>query len=123
MLQSASGWSSFYVLHSRLKKARAAIHFHISEGVARSPLKSPFGSIEFSDAIPAPVLYDFIFFVETKLKTKNVNAIIIKSYPQIYHSNQASMLGSFLMNHNYGTSAEVGSFLDVTNSSAEAGFN
>lgn len=123
MLQSTNGWCSFYVLHSRLKKARAAIHFHISQGVARSPLKSPFGSIEFSDTLPARVLFDFISYLEEKLRREKIQTIIIKNYPHIYHTSQASMLTTFLLNQNYKASAEVGSFLDVTSSPVETGFN
>lgn len=123
MLQAETGWYSFYVLHHRLKKVRAAIHFHLSDQVARSPLQNPFGSMEFSEALPADVLFEFILYMESELRAEGAVKMVIKHYPQIYQPHQASLIASFLLNRNYLPLAETGSYIEVWKGAAGTGFN
>lgn len=122
-LQAESGWRSFYVIQSRLKKIRGAVHFHVSGEKAVSPLRSPFGSFEFVGAMPTRVLYDFVTYVEEQLRQSGVRTVIITSYPQCYFPDQASLLETFLINQGYFVSAHPGSFIEIASESVEKRFN
>jgi hypothetical protein len=115
MLQASAGWHSYYILDEKHKKVSGAIHFHVSDGVARSPLRSPFGSAEFSESLPATVLFEFLKFFELKLKERGVSRIMIKNYPQAYAESQSVLLQVFLLNLNYSiVNAEAGSVIEVS---------
>ena len=121
LLQSAEGWHSFSVLNSKYYEIAAIIYFHIDEGVARSPLKSPFGSIEFSSSLAPIVLFRFLEFIESRLKARNVQRIIIKDCPSLYRPAQSAILQTFLFNLNYAVAdAEVGAIIPVTDSKFES---
>jgi hypothetical protein len=114
LLQSKEGWVSFHVLNEKYKKTSASIHFIVVNDVARSPLRGPFGSIEFAETLPANVLFQFIEFVEDQLAKKNVKKIVIKNPPQLIHGNKAAIFYTSLFNLGYGVEdAEVGSVIQV----------
>lgn len=113
-LQSRLGWHSFYAVREDKKLIRAQIHFHIEKGIASSPFKNPFGSLEFSDAFTPKELYEFIKHVEDKLREKGVNEIKIVSYPQLYNSSRTSLLYTFLINHGFSVNeAELSACIEV----------
>jgi hypothetical protein len=113
-LQSTVGWTSFFILHEKNKKAIAAVYFHLADGIAKSPLKNPFGSIEFSDSTPLPLLYDFVLFIEQKLRARNIREIVVKAPPQKY-SPHAAIVNIFLLNNNYNvTHAKAGAVIEIT---------
>jgi hypothetical protein len=115
MLQANEGWHSFCVLNSKHHKISAIIHFHIKDDTARSPLKSPFGSVEFSEQIAPVVLFRFFEFVESRLKARGVQRIIIKDCPSLYRPAHSAILHTFLLNLNYSVlDAEVGAIIPVT---------
>lgn len=114
-LQASEGWLSFYILNFKYKTVRAAIHFYIASTCAKSPLRSPFGSVEFSNKLPVKILFEFVVFFESALKTKGVKHITIKNYPQIYESYHATLFQVFLLNLKYTISqAEISSVITVT---------
>lgn len=113
-LQSKSGWVSFYALREDKKLVLAHIHFFISKKNASSPLRNPFGSLEFSIAITPKEIFDFITWIEAQLLKKGIHDITIKSYPQGYNPVQAGMLSTFLFNHGFQIqAAELSSIIDV----------
>jgi hypothetical protein len=115
LLQSREGWHSMYAIRTDKKLVRAQVHFHIDNDVATSPYKNPFGSFEFSDAMTPKELFDFIRFVEESLMAKGVKKIIIKSYPQLYHSARTSLLYTFLINHGFiANEAELSACIEVS---------
>ncbi len=115
MLQAVEGWHSFTALNSRHEKVSAIIHFHVNGDTAQSPLKSPFGSVEFSDTISPMVLFRFLEFVESRLKARGVKKVTIKDCPSLYRPAQSAMLHTFLLNLNFSISdAEVGAIIPVT---------
>ena len=87
ILQSLTGWHSFFILDDREKKICGAIHFHVLEGVALSPLRSPFGSLEFADDLDQKVLSGFIEYFQQQLQALNVSKIMIKNPPELYSSH------------------------------------
>lgn len=114
-IQSNSGWHSFYALRSEKKVARARVHFHINDNEAISPYKNPFGSFEFSDSLPKKEFYDFIRWVEAQLTDRGIKRIEIKSYPQLYNSNGAAILTTFLLNLGYRVrNAELSACIEVS---------
>jgi hypothetical protein len=113
LLQASTGWSSFFILHPKTIKVVAAVYFHVSDSIARSPLKNPFGSIEFADGVPLPLLFQFLEFIEQKLRSKNISAIIINAPPQKY-SHHTALLSIFLLNNDYKIKqAKVGAVIEV----------
>lgn len=124
LLQASNGWHSYHILDQKHQQVSGAIHFYVSGGVARSPLRSPFGSVEFSEALPAAVLFAFLQFVEKKLIERGVTRVMIKSYPQAYAERQSVMLQTFLLNLGYGVvNAEMASVIDVTATPAVRNFH
>jgi GNAT acetyltransferase-like protein len=114
-LQAPEGWHSFYVLNKKKKKVSAAIHFYIDRGIAKSPLRNPFGSFEYAESLRPIVLFLFIEFVEAQLIAKGVARLIIKTPPQAYHHEQTALLYTFLLNNNYRVSnAEIASGIEVS---------
>jgi hypothetical protein len=113
-LQSTEGWHSFYIVHEKQKKISAAIHFHLSGKIAKSPLRAPFGSLEFAQSTPLDVVFDFLLFFEERLRSMGVTGIVIKNYPNAYNDQNASVSQTFFTNLNYViTAAEVDSVMDV----------
>lgn len=99
--QSSDGWLTFSLIDENAKKIVAQIHFLISNEVALSPFKAPFGSFEFSASLSPEALLDFIVDVGNKLKEKSVRKIQIKDAPQIYRPEQAALLSVLLQNAGY----------------------
>lgn len=115
LLQSSKGWVSYAALNNKHQKVSAIIHFHIENNIARSPLKSPFGSVEFSEHLSPVVLFRFLEFIESRLKARGVQTIIIKDCPSLYRAAQSALLHTFLLNLKYVVSdAEVGAIIPVT---------
>jgi hypothetical protein len=114
MLQGATGWLSFYLLNQRKEKAIAGIHFHLKDQCGRSPYKAPFGSVECTAGINAKLLYQFLEYVELKLKQKGVCEVYIKNPPHAYDPRRSSLLDTFLLNEKYiVTEAELSAIIPV----------
>lgn len=105
---------SFYLIDKKRRSAVAGIHFHVSEGCARSPLKAPFGSVEFSTPIHPPALFEFLGWMERSLAKKGVREIFIKNAPRAYSPGNSSLVEPFLINLGYTVSdAEVSAVIPV----------
>jgi hypothetical protein len=114
-LQSSGNWQSFYILNQKSKRISAAMHFHVYGNLAQSPLRSPFGSMEFSKEVSAELIFDFLKFVEASLKEQSISRIVIKNYPQAYAKDQSVLLHTFLVKLGYTIAkAEVGSVIEIT---------
>jgi hypothetical protein len=124
LLQAAVNWQSFYILNQKRKRVSGAVHFHLSEGVAQSPLRSPFGSVEFTNEIPAEILFEFLKSVEGSLREQGISTIRIKNYPQAYSEQESILLQSLLINLNYRiVSSEIDSVIEVTSEDGADFFN
>lgn len=114
-LHPAGEATAFYLLDERRKKIMAEIHFRITDHLARSPFRAPFGSVECSSDIQPQVLYRFIEDFELRLKNKGVTDIYIKNPPHVYAPAKLSLLETFLLNQHYtATDAEVDAVIEVT---------
>lgn len=114
-LQSPTGWRTFVV--EKKDEIVAQVRFHIDHNVALASLKSPFGTIQFKDDLPAEVLFSFIQFCEEELQKTAVDTIVLKNPPTVYAPFQNELLSVSLLNLGYQiTSAEVGAVVLVENS-------
>lgn len=94
-LQPGKNKFSYYLIKKHNEEIYARCTFFIEDGIAHSPLKSPFGSIEFSEKVFFELLSEFWDLAEADLKEKGVMEIRIKNYPVCYNPQNAQML-SFL---------------------------
>jgi GNAT acetyltransferase-like protein len=120
-IQSAENWHSFSVLNKKYKTVEGIFFVHICEDVARSPLRSPWGSFEISPSIPNVTLYEFLEFVESRLRAKGVKKITIKEPPSSFQPDRAALLHTFLFNLGYHISnAEIGAVIHTSSNSFES---
>jgi hypothetical protein len=113
-LHDVSGLLSFYLLDQKKEKAIAGIHFHLKDHLARSPYKAPFGSVECTADINAKLLYQFLEYVELRLKEKGAREVYIKNPPHGYDPRRSSLLETFLLNEKYSISqAELSAIIPV----------
>lgn len=114
-LQESKQVISFYVLNATQKKAAAAIHFHLENGLARSLFRAPFGSVEFSPKLVPGILYEFLEYVESQLKKRDISDVFIKSPPQGYEPLRSSLPETFFLNQKYVISeAEISTLIWVS---------
>jgi len=108
-LQASEGWHWFYISQEKRQAIVASVFLHFDGAVASSAVRSPFGTIEFSDVTPIDVLYAFIAFVEERSKSAGIRTIELKLPPLLYSPSQGSLLQTFLFNQGYGVkNAEAG---------------
>jgi hypothetical protein len=116
LLQSEIGWYSFYLLEHSDRKIISAIHFNVQDTLAKSPLRSPFGSIESSASLSADLLERFLIFVQEELKKMSVKKLSIKHYPNIYNAALTDSLKPILEILHYKTIAtETSSIIPIEN--------
>lgn len=106
---------SFFLLGKNQSIAYAGVHFFIEDGVARSPLRAPFGSFEFYSQLVPRKLYEFLQYVERQLRHKGVKQILLKNPPHAYAPSGSALLETFLLNQQYSVhEAEVSAVIPVT---------
>lgn len=114
LLQSREGWQTYYALNTKHARIEALLHVHVEEGVARSPFKSPFGSVELSDDLPPLVLFRFLEFAEARVKARGARSIVIRNPPHDYNAAAGTLLQVFFTNLGYRLAqAETGSMIAV----------
>jgi len=114
LLQSPSGWHSFFVIHAKEKKAVAGIHFYVEGNVAQSPSRAPFGSVDCVDDLPSQVLFEFLRFIDDGIKKTGVHQVTIKHSPAAYAPRREALLQTFLLNLGYRVAhAETGAIIPV----------
>lgn len=91
------------------------MRFHIADGVARSPLRAPFGSLDLKPGLAPRVVFDFLIFVEDKLRNMRVTRMVVKNPPDLYDSQRMALLANFFLTHQYQIiDAEVGAIMPVS---------
>jgi GNAT acetyltransferase-like protein len=78
----------FYWVEKTKSSAYAHIAFSTEESEASSPLKAPFGGVEYADDLSAADLCTFLIFVEKELKTKSVKYLNISQAPESYRNQK-----------------------------------
>jgi hypothetical protein len=100
-IQSPDHWISYYVLGQKEKKIYGEIHFHVTDRIASSPCRSPFGSVDASVNIEPATLFKFLEYVDASLGIKGIRKVIIKGPPTIYQNKIQVLVQTFLLNLKY----------------------
>jgi hypothetical protein len=109
----ASEWSHFYLLRKANQKVMAQVSVHITEHVARSPLRAPFGSFLFSEKLAPIILYEFVQQVEKLLAKLGVSVFTVIE-PPLYYRKNGELLHTILINLGYRISnAELSSGIRI----------
>lgn len=112
-LQSAHGWRTFCVVCE--DEMLACMRFCLIDGVARSPLRAPFGSFDTKGSLSPEIVFNFLTFVEEQLKRAGVSEIVIKNPPDLYNPELMTLLSNFFLTHQYRVSeAEIGAVIPVS---------
>ncbi|HYG19697.1 MAG TPA: hypothetical protein VD816_12245, partial [Ohtaekwangia sp.] len=113
-LGAPEGWITFYALHNRHQRIDALVHVHLTDGVARSPVKAPFGGVEYAGGVSPLILFQFLEFVESRLRSMGATSWTIKSPTFHYQESSLSLLHVFLLNRGFAVAdAEVGCTIDL----------
>jgi len=122
-LQKKSGWRWYYARHIKRDHVVMSLFLNIDNGVARSAVRSPYGTIECTENLPAEALYDFLKYVEQHLQLNGVTRVMLKTPPFHYPVGSNGLLQPYLLNLGYRIAdAEVGAVRFTTNPFA-AGLN
>lgn len=114
LLQSSSGWQSYFLVREDAQKQMAAIHFNLRNDIASSPSSAPFGSVEFSKKLQPKDRYEFLHQVEADMKNKGVRIVRIKNPPEAYDPASSSLLNVMLFNLGYHVAhAEISAIIAV----------
>jgi hypothetical protein len=101
-LQPCKNRHSFYLIKKHDEVIHARCTFFIENGVAYSPYKGSFGSIEFSDKVFFNLLEEYWDYVEADLRSKGVKEFFIKNYPVCYNPPHAQMLSFLFSTKGFG---------------------
>jgi hypothetical protein len=113
-LQCPTGWRWFYARNQKSRNVEASLYLNVNDGAASSAPRSPFGTIESSPRFPPQYLFDFVGFVEERLRRKKVERLVIKTPPQEYNLDRSTVLQPILFNKGYSVvDAEIGSVLNI----------
>lgn len=121
-LQSTSSLRSFSIQNNG--EVEALVHFHIHNGQALSPYRSPFGSFIFSEELSDSTLTEFVMYCEKKLIDDRVKTIVIKNQPEGYSFKKNILLSEVLQKLSYSiTKEETSAILPITDKLFEAGLH
>ncbi len=118
-LQSKSGWHVFTLQDVSSADIIARIAFHLKAGIAESPFRAPFGSIEIYRKISKHQLDGFLKEVMERLSQLPVRKVIIKNFPTIYNERHAHLIHSVLSELKFTSHQEVDSCILVGKGSFE----
>jgi hypothetical protein len=120
-LQASSGWASYAAINKKTEQLEAFIHYHLERKVARSPLRSPYGSFVFSKNISTDRLSEFIDFTEQKLREKGINRIWLRNSPEAYDLANNDRLHNILLKQGYEIELEeVSTLIPISDDSFES---
>lgn len=111
-LQASENWKVFGLKVNG--KAALQLAFHIKGGIAQSPLKAPFGSLQSKGRITSGHLNFFLKSIETSLnETDERQKIIIKNYPEAYQVTTTQLLYNNLSALGFRARTEISSIIAV----------
>ncbi len=110
-LQSVTGWHVFEYREVKNDKVFARISFHLKAGEARSPLRAPFGSIEFYRKLNTDHVADFIVQVEEQISKLGAKRIIIRNAAELYNEEQSKVLKQVFLKSGFELDEEVSSII------------
>ena len=87
LLQSPTGWKDFYIVDVDRKMILGHFPIHLLGEKATSPLRNPFGSIQYSSQLNPLALDNFLDYVEAQLKKKKIKSLQLVNPPDEYQSS------------------------------------
>lgn len=94
----------YYWLDTHSKIVTGHVAFSLEEGEAISPVKAPFGGIEYSEQLKYEELCTFVIFIERALKEAGIQFLRIHQPPENYQDQ--SLLNQILMDLDYQAKRE-----------------
>lgn len=110
-LQSATGWHVFEHREQNTDKVCVRISFHIKADEAWSPLRAPFGSIEFYRKLDEDNVADFIVQVQKYLSKLGAKKIVLRNAPELYNEEQSKLLKQVFLKSGFEFTEEVSSII------------
>ena len=112
--QSKDNWKTFSLIDEQSKRVVAQVHFCVIGTIASSPLRAPFGSVEFSDTLSPENIQSFYLNTERRLKNIGVRKIRIKDAASQYKPQQSTLLNVVLLNSGFRISnSEINSAIEI----------
>ncbi|MBK0402020.1 GNAT family N-acetyltransferase [Adhaeribacter sp. BT258] len=107
----------FQLLDQKTNKIAAHLPFFLDgKGLAYSPGKAPFGSVQFKKRLPEEVLAEFLLHAKRYLlEQKNCRNIQIKSYPFAYATHESAVLTDIFLKQGFRVShSEINHHIAIT---------
>lgn len=119
--QTAGPFYMLSALNEHTGRAEARCTFFVDADRAISPAAAPFGSIEFAETLPEPVLDAFIqALIDAVQATGALTTLRLVNYPHCYAPEQATRLSVALLQHGFQRiEAHQTFFLPITPESFE----
>jgi hypothetical protein len=111
LLQSNVDWFCYGIEQSN--RVKAIIFFNVSDSVAQSPVRAPFGSFEFFDEVSDSEFDEWLSFILNKFQEKGYRSIFIKNYPAAYDLLQSKKIKSALLRRKFILSQESTSIIKI----------
>ena len=99
--QGAGRYYWLSVLNQRTRQTDARCAFFSQSNQALSPLAAPFGSIEFAETLPNPVLDAFIIALLQEVRRAGATTFRLVHYPTCYAPIQTERLTTKLLAHGF----------------------
>ncbi len=113
LLQSKTGWHVFDFRESGTEKVYARISFHIKSGLAQSPLRAPFGSVEVYKRLNEIQLKEFLEKVQGQLVKLGLKEIAIRNYPELYDEHLSQQVNGVMRNLQFTPQETISSIIQV----------
>lgn len=119
LLQSKKDWRVFDFRESRTGKIYARISFNLKSGVAHSPLRAPFGSVEVYRRMTEIQLKEFLERVESELANLGIRRMVIRNFPDLYGERLSKTIREVMRSLQFSCHEEISSIIQVNEKAFE----
>lgn len=122
--QSQQPCCTIIALNQTTQQVEARCTFFVEAGRAVSPLAAPFGSVEFAETLPEPVLQEVIEALIGEARAAGCHTLHLVNYPNCYAPNQAERLTHQLIEQGFQVGENnLNFYVEVTDAPFEAGLH
>ena len=115
LLQSATNWTSCYILNELELTVEAHFHFYGRNDAALSSIQSPFGGMEWSRNVDPKTLFHFLEFVCEKLRASGIKNLRVSNPPNAYDPGNRAVIETLMLNQAFEiTTSELSSVIVVS---------
>ncbi|HNV27973.1 MAG TPA: hypothetical protein PKJ83_02480 [Cyclobacteriaceae bacterium] len=104
----------FDFCESGTEKVYARISFHIKSGLAQSPLRAPFGSVEVYKRLNEIQLKEFLEKVQGQLVKLGIKEIAIRNFPELYDKHLSQQVNGVLRKLQFTQQETISSIIQVS---------